>query len=94
MAPELNPVPFGRCRGRWRERRHRTVPTGSAKARDGFSLSSTFVTAGVATSLSQSVSVVPLEDHQVDVTVKAAGGAQTLFFLSLARSVAVWRGTI
>ena len=27
MMAELNPVPFGRCRGRWRERRHQTVPT-------------------------------------------------------------------
>ena len=27
MVPELSPVPLGRCRGPWRERRHRTVPT-------------------------------------------------------------------
>ena len=27
MMVELNPVPFGRCRGPWRERKHRTVPT-------------------------------------------------------------------
>ena len=27
MMPELSPVPVGPCRGPWRERRHRTVPT-------------------------------------------------------------------
>ena len=27
MMAELNPVPLGRCRGPWRERQHRTVPT-------------------------------------------------------------------
>ena len=33
MMAELNPVPFGRCRGRWRERKHRTVPTIGKSAR-------------------------------------------------------------
>ena len=27
MMAELNPMPFGRCGGPWRERQHRTVPT-------------------------------------------------------------------
>ena len=30
MMPQLSPVPLGRCRGPWRERQHRTVPTASA----------------------------------------------------------------
>ena len=30
MMAELNPVPLGRCRGPWRERRHRTVPSAPA----------------------------------------------------------------
>ena len=30
MMPELSHVPLGPCRGPWRERRHRTLPTASA----------------------------------------------------------------
>ena len=35
-AAELNPVPFGRCRGPWRERKHRTVPTTGKSAKLSF----------------------------------------------------------
>ena len=30
MMPQLSPVPLGRCRGPWRERQHRTVPSAAS----------------------------------------------------------------
>jgi hypothetical protein len=36
MMVELSPVPLGRCRGPWRERRRRPVPTCAREARSEF----------------------------------------------------------